>query len=489
MSTTQKSTSQGGARKSNTKKKVTKSGRSGSKTSASPLPRTYSTVIRHLLERTNYERVRVVQYDEKVFKLDRMRKLLRRLGDPHQQVRTIHVAGTVGKGSTVAMLSNMLKGSGFTVGTFTSPHLEEITERICINGEQISESAFTSLMREVIKEADKADRKTTYFELLTAAALKYFADEAVDMAIIEVGLGGRLDSTNVITPEATIITRIEHDHDRILGTTLEAIAGEKAGIMKPGVPCFSVPQAPEVTAVLRAHAEQVECELHVIGEDIEFSSRFCVGDDLGPHTRICLIAESSQFMHLPVPLQGEHQAGNCAVGLAVIDLLKKTESGLVEAKLYRGLAATRLAGRMELVWKQPRIIVDGAHNPVSMSALMRGMGSHIPYDSMICIFGCCDDKDIDSMLESLAMGGDKIIFTAAKGQPRAADPEDLKRRFMENRGKVCQVAEGIEEALEIAASAVSRDDLICVCGSFYLVGETKSHLANLARKRSVSRQG
>ena len=483
MATTRKTRSGAGSKTTKTKKKASRSGTSGSGTARTVIPRTYSTVVRHLLERTNYERVRVVNYDEKTFKLDRMRKLLKRLGDPHLQVRAIHVAGTVGKGSTVSMLANMIQGCGFTVGTFTSPHLVEVTERICLNGESIDETAFTKLMREVIKEADKTDKNITYFELLTAAAMKHFADEAIDLAIIEVGLGGRLDSTNVITPEASVLTRIELDHVRILGSTIEEIAAEKAGIMKPGVPCFSVPQHPSVTNVLREKAEEVGCELHVVGDDIEFSSRFCVDDDLGPHNRICLITDTHQYMHLPVPLPGEHQADNCAVGLAAINHLKQTEPGLVDTSLYRGLSNTKVPGRMEMVWQQPRIIVDGAHNPVALNALMRGMGSHVPYDSMICIFGCCEDKDIDTMLESLALGGDKIIFTAAQDQARAVDPQELKQRFVAMRGKVCQTARNIKQALEIAASAASRDDLICVTGSFYLVGETKAHLASLKKQR------
>ena len=484
MATTRNTKTRDGSKVAKTKKKATRSGASGTGSARTVIPRTYSTVVRHLLERTNYERVRVVNYDEKTFKLDRMRKLLKRLGDPHLQVRTIHIAGTVGKGSTVSMLSSMIEGCGFTVGTFTSPHLVEVTERICINGEPIDQAAFTKLMREVIREAEKSDKNTTYFELLTAAALKHFADEAIDLAIMEVGLGGRLDSTNIITPEVTVLTRIELDHVRILGSSLEAIAAEKAGIMKPGVPCFSVPQHPAVATVLRKKAEEVGCELKIISDDIEFSSRFCVADDLGPHTRICLITDTNQYMHLPVPLPGEHQAVNCAVGLSAINHLKESEPGLVDTNLYRGLSKTSIPGRMEIVWQQPRIIVDGAHNPVALTALMRGMGSHIPYDSMICIFGCCEDKDVDTMLDNLAMGGDKIIFTAAENQARSVDPQELKQRYMAKRGKVCQTADNIGQALEIAASAASRDDLICVTGSFYLVGDTKVHLAKLHAQRS-----
>ena len=182
MASTPKTSTRASSKTTKTKKKASKSRTSGSGGSRTVIPRTYSTVVRHLLERTNYERVRVVNYDEKNFKLDRMRKLLKRLGDPHLQVRTVHVAGTVGKGSTVSMLANMIQGCGFTVGTFTSPHLVEVTERICLNGAPIDETAFTKLMREVIKEADKTDKNITYFELLTAAALKHFAQHGLGAA-------------------------------------------------------------------------------------------------------------------------------------------------------------------------------------------------------------------------------------------------------------------------------------------------------------------
>ena len=484
MPTTKKSRTASAPKGSKTTKKTTKRTKKKSSSTSNPVPRTYSTVLRHLLGRTNYERVRVVNFNEKTFKLDRMRKLLKKLGNPQDGLRTIHVAGTVGKGSTTSMAANMLKQCGFTVGTFTSPHLVEITERIAINGMSISEANFTALMREVIQAADQIDKAMTYFELLTAAALKHFADQAVDIAIIEVGLGGRLDSTNVITPEITVITTIDLDHTRILGSSIEEIAKEKAGIMKPGVPCYSVPQSPAVAEVLREHAEATGCPLSIVGTDIEFSNRFCVSDDLGPHTRICLITEQNQYMHLPVPLHGEHQAVNCGVALAAISHLQSKEKVIDDSKIFRGLAETDLPGRMEIVWEQPRILVDGAHNPIALSTLMRSIGAHVPYDSMICIFGCCEDKDIDTMLDNLAIGGDKIIFTAAAGQPRAVEPAELQRRFIERRGRACQIADNIGEALEIAARAASRDDLICVTGSFYLVGDTKSHLAKLKERRS-----
>jgi len=444
---------------------------------------TYSSAVRHLYEQVNFERMRVFRYDESVFKLDRVRRVLEALGNPHEQIRSVHVAGTLGKGSTTAMVASMLQGCGYAVGQYTSPHLTDVRERIAINQQQIGRSDFTDLMRQTSAAAAKLGVEPTFFELLTAMAFKYFADQAVDIAVVEAGLGGRLDATNVLTPEVTLITRIDYDHMHILGRSLPEIAREKAGILKRRVPALSVEQAPEVEAVLREAAEKLAVPLRIVNKDIEFSYRFGASGNLGPHTRVCLLTESSQYMHLPVPLPGEHQAMNCGLALAAIDTLKAAGFSFPEVALHEGLAATSTPGRMELAWKQPRILIDGAHNPAAISALMRCVGAYVPYDSMICIFGCCEDKDIPAMLDRLALGGDKVIFTRARATPRAAEPDELHRLFTERCGKMSQVASTLPQALDLATRAVGRDDLICITGSFYLVGEARKYLEQLARKR------
>lgn len=452
---------------------------------ALPVPdiSTFPNAIRYLYERVDYERMRAARYDPGAFKLDRMRKILAAMGNPHEQIRTVHVAGTVGKGSTVAMAASMLKSCGYTVGQYVSPHLVDVRERISINGQLIGKGDFTELMQIAAEAAAKSGVDPTFFELVTAVGFKHFADQAVDIAVVEVGLGGRLDCTNVITPEVSVITTIDYDHTHILGRTLPLIAKEKAGIFKKGVPALTFEQAPEVEQVLRKVAADVGAPLQIINKDIEFSLRFGASADLGPHTRVCLLTKTSQFMHIPVPLPGEHQATNCGLALAVMDVLKGAGFNLEEVALHEGLAATKVPGRMELVWDRPRILVDGAHNPAAVGALMRCVGAHVPYDSMVCIFGCCEDKDISGMLDRVALGGDKILFTRAKGNARAADPDELQRRFAERSGKMSQVARTLPEALDLASRAVGRDDLICVTGSFYLVGETKKYLAELEKKR------
>ncbi len=432
---------------------------------------TFANAVRFVTDRPDIERMRSVRYDTNTFKLDRMRALLDKLGNPHEHVRMVHVAGTVGKGSTVAMIAHMLQGCGYAVGQYTSPHLIDLRERIVVNGRMIGRSDFTEITRQVAEAARSLDSEPTYFELMTAIGFRHFADQAVDLAVIEVGLGGRLDSTNVITPELSVICTIDHDHNRLLGPTLVEIAREKAGIMKKDVPALIFESSPEIEQVMRETAERVGAPLKIVNKDIEFSSRFGVTPDLGPHTRVCLFTKTSRFEHLPVPLPGEHQAVNCGLALAAVDMLRSRGFDCPEDRVTAGLATTTVPGRMTLLTERPRILVDGAHNPAAVNALMRCVGAHVPYDSMVCVFGCCGDKDIGGLLEKVSLGADKVIFTRASHNPRAADPDELQRLFQERSGKMSQVARTLPQALELAVRAVSREDLIVVTGSFYLVGE------------------
>ncbi len=438
---------------------------------------TLNAALRFLHARPDFERARNVKYGEQTFKLDRMRKLLDLLGNPHEKVKTVHVAGTNGKGSTVAMVASMLRASGYAVGVYTSPHLIDIRERVQIDGKEIGKSDFIENVRAVAKAAEKLGEQPTFFEAMTAVGFRHFAEQAVDVAVIEVGLGGRLDSTNVVKPLVSVVTAIDLDHVKHLGATKAQIAREKAGIFKKGVPALFFEQDPEVDAVMREVAQQVGADLRVVNKEIEFSSRFCVTPDLGPHTRVCMYTKTSRLEHVPVPLPGEHQAVNCGLALAAVDVLKSFGFELPEDKLTAGLAATKVPGRMEVVSHRPRILCDGAHNPAAMNALMRCVGAHVPYDSMVCVFGCCADKDVGEMIDKVNLGADKVIFTRAASTPRAAAPEDLQKLFQERSGKMSQVARSVPEAIEMAIRAVSREDLICVTGSFYVVGEALKHLS------------
>jgi len=433
--------------------------------------------MRFLASLTDHERLRIVRYNTQNFDLNRMRTLLRKLGDPQEQFKSVHIAGTKGKGSTCAMVAAMLQANGLKVGLYTSPHLVDVRERIQINGQMISHGDFARLTKLVEPIVARSRPMPTYFDVITGIAFKYFAEEEVDIAVVETGLGGRLDSTNVLKPEVTAITSISKDHMQQLGHTLPKIAEEKAGIFKRGVPALTVVQDPQVEAVLARVAQEKGTALEVVGKQIEFSYRFEATRMAGPQNRVCLFTPNSRFEHLSVPLLGEHQALNCGLALAIIDRLKARGFAISDAKAMEGLARTTLPGRMEIISTNPRILVDGAHNAASIDALMKAIGQHVPYDSMVVIFACCGDKDIAGMLDRISSGADKVIFTKVNSV-RTADPEELAARYVELYGKMAQVAPNLQEALAIANRAVTKEDLICITGSFFLVGEAKRLLAS-----------
>lgn len=446
----------------------------------------YEDALEFLNNRPNFERSRPKAGQE--FKLDRTAALLKELGSPQLGCKFVHVAGSKGKGSTVEMTASMLAGCGYAVGVFTSPHLIDVRERVRINHTPIDPADFASMMGPVAKAVEavkKREGEATYFEVMTALGLAYFAEQAVDVAVIEVGLGGRLDSTNVITPEVSAITEIQLEHTQILGDTLGKIAREKAGIFKPGVPALTVPQKPEVLEAFRQVAEEVVCPLKVLGKDVDYSYRFESSPELGPHARVSVVTRRSNYEHMAVPLKGEHQAKNCGLALAILDTLRERGFDCPEREVAVGLARTLTAGRMEKVWQRPTIILDGAHTPESVECLIKALGAHMRYDSMVMIFGCSSDKNIDGMLGKVALGADKIIFSQATGSPRAMDPQELQRRFREKDGetKMTQAIPTLKDALTSAAKGVGKDDIIVVCGSFYLVGEAKKYLRDLARER------
>lgn len=434
-------------------------------------PRTFRSAINYLDSLTNYERVLGPQYTPANFGLSRMSRILSAMGNPHRSFKSAHIAGTKGKGSTATMLAEMLRGCGLKVGLYTSPHLLDIRERIVIDGEKISENGFAKAVWGVAGVTARAKVPSpTYFEVLTAAAFQYFADEEIDIAVVETGLGGRLDSTNVITPEVVGITSISFDHLAQLGPTLESIAREKAGVFKKGVTVISAPQRPNVKEVLREAAEAVSAPLKFSDEEVDFSYRFEFSRDAGRHARICLTTPTSKFEHLHVPLLGEHQAANCTVALRMLDALKQRGFPIDDQRAMVGLGNVRLPGRMQMICEDPRILIDGAHNAASIDALMRAIGQNITYDSMVVIFACHKDKDIPGMIRRIQLGADKIIFTST-GSPRSAEASELAAQYMETSGKMAQVARNLDEAMRIALGAVTREDVICITGSFYLVAE------------------
>ena len=439
--------------------------------------RTYEQAIKYLSERTNYEKEGRVGYNVTTFNLNRMEKLLSLLGNPHKKVPTAHIAGTKGKGSTATMLAKMLESNGYNVGLYTSPHVVHLHERIAVNSEMITEAEMLGLMNRVHAPVEKIAKTEplTFFEIMTALAFMHFVDVKADIAVIETGLGGRLDSTNVIQPEVVGITSLSIDHQHQLGNTIDSIAKEKAGIFKRGVPIVTVQQDPTAMRVLKSRANAVKAPLSVTGGDIHFSCRFETSREDGPHTRICLTTPTSKFEHLRVPLHGKHQAINYGLALANIDKLKASGYEIDNEKATEALNGISLMGRMEMIYDDPRIMIDAAHNAASIRALIQAIGQNIPYDSMVVIFGCNTDKDVKGMLYQLQYGADKVIFTRSNSA-KAMSPEDLGDKYSEICGKMYQTAVSLGEALRLARGAVSKEDLICITGSFYLIGQAKSRL-------------
>ncbi|MGC9455842.1 MAG: bifunctional folylpolyglutamate synthase/dihydrofolate synthase, partial [Phycisphaerae bacterium] len=424
--------------------------------------RTYTSALNYLSAQTDYEQMLRVRYNRDTFSLDRMGLLLKKLGNPHKQLKAVHIAGTKGKGSTATMLASMLQACGYKVGLYTSPHICELRERITVNSQMISQAALTRLIASAEPHIEAMeDDKPTFFEIFTALAFRHFVDSEVDIAVVETGLGGRLDSTNVLDPLVCGITSISLDHMQQLGSTLGEIAGEKAGIFKSGVPAISVQQTGEAKRVLKSASRREGMELKFTGEDIEFSYRVESSRDAGCHTRVCLTTPRSQFEHLAVPLLGEHQAVNCGLALALLDQLKLQGMEIDDSRAVEGLQGVYLPGRLEMICEDPRLVVDGAHNAESVGALIRALGQHIPYDSMVMIFGCAADKDIEGMMARIATGADKMIVTRTGNNARAAKPEDLAEAYERHSGRMAQVADNLTDAIRKATSAVSREDLIC----------------------------
>lgn len=451
---------------------------------AAAVPRSFDETLAFLSARTDVERLRPTRVTPGTFRLDRMEALVDALGRPDHEFKSIHVAGSKGKGSVCEMTAAALSGCGYAVGLYTSPHLVDLRERIRIGGQWISPADFADAVATVARALPAVEKKhgpATYFEILTAASFVHFAQQAVDFAVIEVGLGGRLDSTNVICPEVAAVTSIQLEHTQLLGDTVAKIAAEKAGIFKKDVQALTVPQKPEVLEVFRETAKAVGCPLSILGEDLEFSQRFEANPELGPHHRVCLFTPRSTFEHIASPLKGDHQAVNCGLSLAIVDALRQRGHALPDRGIAEGLAKASAQGRLEFIHQTPRLMIDGAHTPDSIQALLRSVSTHYKFDNLIVVFGCSSDKDAPGMMAKLVGGADKVILTRATDSSRAVEPRDLYRKFVELTSKPAQVAPTVKDAINLAAKAAQRGDLIIVTGSFLVAGEAKRLFAEKSR--------
>ncbi|HLH38173.1 MAG TPA: folylpolyglutamate synthase/dihydrofolate synthase family protein [Bryobacteraceae bacterium] len=380
--------------------------------------------------------------------LDRIRAVLDALENPQRAFRVVHVAGTNGKGSTCAMIEAGLRAAGIRTGLFTSPHLIEPTERIQIDGAPVSTGQFQRAFNVVHETACRLnlDCHPTYFETVTAMGFWLFRELGVETAVVEVGLGGRLDATNVVDPALAVITPIDFDHEAYLGHTLEAIAGEKAGILKRGAPAIFARQRPEAAAVLERRAGE-------LGIAVKRAEEFVVRD-------LQIDARGSSFSGIRVPLAGEHQVENAILAALALESLEVPAAGIAE---------TRWPGRLEHVSPNPDIILDGAHNPAGARALAQYLQRFYRDRKLWLIFGAMRDKAVEEIAGILFPLAGELIFTAPR-YSRALRPEAL--REIAGRG---QPADSIEEALRLAAAG--PDDGIVITGSLFLIGEARAYLA------------
>lgn len=416
------------------------------------------------------------------FGLDNTIRLLTILGDPQKSFRSIHIAGTNGKGSTSAMLESILRAAGFSVGLFTSPHLVSFTERIRVNGVEIEEGEvvrLTKAIRDKIGSYEPSGMSReeflpTFFEFVTAMAFMYFREKGIDWAVVETGMGGRLDATNVIVPQVSVITRIGYDHKEYLGGSLREIAGEKAGIIKDKVPVVSASQEDEALDVITRKASEKGTDVFVYGRD--FHSR---ASDLDMQGVKFDYEGKERLRDLRVPLAGKHQVENASVAAKTAELVLK-DSGFWNLAVRYGLAKTRWQGRMELIQTEGcvyDILLDGAHNPSAARALAGSlMAQFAPfYDKVILIFGIMADKDAEGIMAPLLPLASEVIVTAPDYE-RAAAPGSLAG----HTGSVPVTAvKSVKEAIDLAirkSSGGVRKTLMVITGSFYTIGEAKTYL-------------
>lgn len=403
--------------------------------------------------------------------LSRTEKVLEFLGNPHKDIKAIHIAGTNGKGSTTAMITSVLMEAGFKVGMYTSPFLEEFEERIQIDRENIPKDRLATVVTEVKEAVDKVIElgyeNPTEFEIITCAMFKYFKDEKVDYAVVEVGLGGRLDSTNVITPIVSVITSISYDHMNILGNTLGQIAGEKAGIIKENVPVVIYPQEAEAEEVFTKVAKEKRSAVYSIGEDW---ARL-ISSKEKDHTQKLFVKTDIHEYEVNLPLLGTYQLLNCATAIKCLEVISGMGCCISKSDIINGLAKVKWMGRVEVLYDNPLVVIDGAHNIDAIKKLKESVDQYFDYKRMVLIIGILSDKQVKEMLEEITPLADKVIISTPHSY-RAGNPEDLKAVVKKLDIEV-EIIDDYEKAFDAAKNYCVEDDLILICGSLYMIGDMR----------------
>ncbi len=449
------------------------------------MPDDYQQSLAFLYDRLNYERTGMPRIPAEL-RLGRMRRLLRKLGDPQDALRIVHVAGTKGKGSTSAMIAAALTASGRTTGLFCSPHLHSLEERFRIDGEQATKDELVGLVERVRPAVEEFDssvthhrhRGPTFFEVTTAMGLLHFALRGAEMVLLEVGMGGRLDSTNCVRPLLSVITSISFDHTKQLGSTLGAIATEKAGILKRRTPAVIGVRGDEPREAIRRVGRLRRSPLRMIDEDFGYSYRPPSPPLAEPSAgRVSVQTWRSDWPGMPVPLLGAHQAHNAATALASLDSLAEQGISVRREDVERGWTGLTWPARVEVVARDPWTVIDGAHNVASAIALAETLDTCFPKVPRTLIFGTTREKDMLGQLRALLPRFETVIATRYLENPRSVPPEEVAAAVEGLTGRAVLVASTPAEAILSARERTPREGLICVTGSLFLAAESRAWIA------------
>ncbi len=445
----------------------------------------YQQALAFLYDRINYERI-VEPTGRFKFRLQRIRELMRRLelsdylyrpAATHPKVPLVHIAGTKGKGSTASMVAATLTAAGRKTGLYTSPHLHQLEERFRIDGVPCSQQEIVNLVQRIVPATQAVERQlgpTSFFELTTTLALLHFDSANCDAIVLEVGLGGRLDSTNVCAPSVSVITSIGLDHQHVLGNTLVEIAAEKAGIIKPGVPVISGVADSEAAKVVAQMATRKECDLFAVGTDFDFESTAAAewGSELTYRGHRTPLTEQ---IRVKIPMEGDHQSRNGAIAIAALDLLRNQGVSIPIPTVEQGIGQLTCIARIErfLLPQNVTVIVDAAHNDDSIAALCKTLARRFSDTPMVVVFGTSVDKNAEAMLQTLNTITDQFVLTRFRGNPRFRPPMELLKLLPESLKMNTPVLEDPIEACQTALRRVTPGGTLVVCGSFFLAAETR----------------
>ncbi len=433
----------------------------------------YREALDYIYGHSNYEAV-PKPHTEDNYDLRRVFEILGRLGNPQNKTKSLHITGTNGKGSTCAMLASVLTAAGYKTGLYTSPHLVTTRERFMINGRMISEEELADILTRIKPEIEEVNRHATYgkltvFEILTVLGFVYFAENNCEVQVLEVGMGGKVDATNVIQPEVCLLTSISYDHCYILGDTLTLIAGEKCGIIKPGCVVVSHPQPEEAARVIRENCREKAVKLIQVGKDV---TRQSLKYDY--EHQVIEVKGRLDAYQVSIPLLGQYQLDNTSAALAALEVLIERGYHISKDNIIQGLAKVDFPGRMNIISRKPLIVVDGGHNPGAAHNLKEAIVKYFPPANKVLVVGIASDKDIPGIIKELAPVFKTVITTRSKS-PRSAKPEFIAAEFAKY-GITAQTSESVKQAVEEARKKVGENGLILVTGSLYVVGETIEYI-------------